>query len=170
MPANRAGRSIVVLLYGVGQPVQRSHQVVGLPGAGAREPALVGELRPVVGVGHLRAAVVARLELPPPQVPERCGTGLGRPPRDPAALLELDDVVLPHLPLVSVIVNTSPTARTRWPGSADAEVVVAVPRRLPGRVGDQLEDRLGGGLDDPAGADNSLLVTHDPTVPSGADR
>ncbi len=50
-------------------------------------------------------------------------------------------------------------------GLGRREVAVAVPRRLPGRVCDQLEDRLGGGLDDPAGADDALLVTHHLTVP-----
>ena len=76
-----------------------SSEAIRLSGSVARRAGtgLVGELRPVVGVRHQRASVVTRLELPPPQVPRRIGVDRGGPPGDPAALVELDDVVLPHL-------------------------------------------------------------------------
>ena len=77
------------------QPVQRCQQRLGGRRAGAHQPLLVGQPRPVVGVGDAGVRLVDGFELPAPQVPGRRRAGLGRPPRDEPALLELDDVVLP---------------------------------------------------------------------------
>ena len=166
--AGEQGREVhPVLLYGVGQPVQRGHQVVGQCGPGAPEPALVGELRPVVGMGHQRAVVVARLELPPPQVSWRIGVDLGGPPGNPPAFVELDDMVLPHLSPGQRHGEHVPDCPHALAGLGRRQVLVAVPRRLPGRVGDQLEEHLRRGVDHPAGTDDAPLLAHTRPYPAG---
>lgn len=130
------------------QPVERGTQLVRCGRAGAHEALLVGEVRPVVGVGHAGAAVVEGNQVPPPEVPRRFVVRFGRQPRDAPRLFELDDVVRAH-----------PTGGEEHgehlAGAADAarvlgfgEVVVAVPAGLVRGIRDELEDPGRGGGDD----------------------
>src|SRR5260370_26982873 len=99
-------------------------------------------------------------------MPGRLLPRLGGKPGDPAALLELDHVVLPdgapgQRHREHVADPADPLASLRA-----GQVVVAVPARLRGRVRDQLEDRPGPGRDLAAGADHPrrLLLTGHPRV------
>src|SRR6185312_17107632 len=104
---------------------------------------------------------VDRVQLPPPQVSGRRPAGIGRCPGDPAPLLELDDVVLPHTPARRRHHEHLTRAADALPVRRLGQVVVPVPPRLLNRIRDQLEDlgRLGRNL--PTGTDDlrTLAVT-----------
>ena len=67
------------------------------------------------------------------------------------------------LPMVIVIVNTSPTARTRWPVVRFRQVVVAIPSWLQRWIGDEFEDLVRRRRDLAARADDlGSLAVHNP--------
>src|SRR4029077_16856036 len=119
-------------------------------------------------MGPPRPGRVARLELPPPQVPRRRLPWLGRRPGDPAAFLELHHVVLPDLTPGQRHRENVTGAPDALPGRRAGQVVVAVPARLRRRIRDQLEDLRRPGRDLPGGADHPwrvLLSCHVPHLP-----
>jgi len=115
-------------------------------------------------------AQAVRLEFPSPQVPGRTLPRFGGHPGDPAALVELDHVILPdaapgqpHRAHVASLADPLPVGRF-------GQVVVAVPARLLGRIRDQLEDPSRGGRDLAASADHArrlLLGRHAPIQAAG---
>src|ERR1700750_2161423 len=114
-------------------------------------------------MGTPRARRAAWLELPPPQVPRRLLTRLGRQPGDPAALIELDHVILPDLTPGQRHREHITGAADPLPGWCRGQVVVAIPARLFSRICDQVEDRRWTGRDLAAGADHPgflLLSCH----------
>ncbi len=87
-------------------------------------------------------------------MPELGLSDLGGHPRDEAAFLEVDDVVLPVDALRQGRDERSARLGDALTRSRFAEVVVAVPFRLPCGVGDEREHLSRGGVDDEFGADN----------------
>ena len=140
------------------EPVERSAEAIRRGGAGPRQPALVGQPGPVVGMGNPRPGRVDRLELPPPQVPRRHLPWLGRRPGDPAAFLELHHVVLPDLTPGQRHRENVTGAPDALPGRCAGQVVVAVPARLRRRIRDQLEDPPRPGRDLPGRADHPRRI------------
>src|SRR5581483_9464359 len=99
----------------------------------------------------------AGLEFPAPQVTRRGPAHLRGPPRHPAPLLELDHVVLTDLTAAQRHREHLAGPADALPGAGRAQVVVAVPARLPGRIRDQLEDLRRAGRDLAGGADHPRL-------------
>ena len=93
------------------------------------------------------AAVVAAVDLPPPQLAERLPADLGGLPGDAAALLELDHVVRAVHALLQGHHEHVPDGGHPLPGGGLGQVVVAVPLGLAGGVRDQLEDDAGRRVD-----------------------
>ena len=116
-------------------------------------------------MGDQGASVLERLEDPAPLVARRLlPVGRGAP-GDLATLDEGDDVVVAHSAVAvghdeHVADGADPLA-----GLGACEVVVAVPARLLGRVGDEVEEGGGGG-GDLAGGRHDGVGVHDSIVPS----
>lgn len=105
----------------------------------------IAQLGPVVSVSDQDRVVPGRRELPNPFLPERLSPDFGGFPGDEPALGEIDNVVLTIHPLGQGRDEgtAGPTHSLAFDGRT--EVVVSVPFRLPLRIGDELEHRLGGG-------------------------
>ena len=171
-PAGRASRVISTLsvrtprsgLLGQGrEPVKRGAEAVCRGRPGPRQPALVGQPGPVVGVGYPGARRAGwpssqRHRCPGGSRPGSAGVqAIRRPSSNSTTWFSR------MAPLVSIVVNTSPACRTRCPAARCGQVVVAVPARLGRRIRDQREDPLRPGRDLPAGADHPrrlLLSCH----------
>ena len=78
----------------LGKPVQGGPKLLAGHSAGDREPRLIGQLRPVVGVGNPGAAVAQRLKVPAPQMTRRPLAYFSWMPCDAAGFDEVDNVVL----------------------------------------------------------------------------
>src|SRR6476659_9706561 len=100
--------------------------------------------------------------------------GLGRSPRNAPALLELDHVILAHRSVTGQCHGEHLTdLPDSLPGGSLGEVAVTVPAWLKGRVGDELKDPLGAGLDLPAGTcdpRNVMVIGHANIQAPGAER
>src|SRR5215831_14971977 len=94
------------------------------------------------------------LKFPSPQVTRRLPTRLGGPPGDPPALVELDHVVLPDFTPGQCRPEHIASTADPLPGFRRGQVVVAIPARLFGRIGDQVEDRRRADRDLTGGADH----------------
>ena len=127
--------------------VHRLAQHLGRRRTSLLQPVPVGQRRPVVGVGHVGQRGVDRAELPAPQVAGRLLSGFCWTPGDLAAFDEFHDVVLPHGTVGQRRLEHVTGPADALPGSRRGEVVVAVPARLAGRLGDQFENPLRAGRD-----------------------
>src|SRR5271168_3837538 len=126
----------------LGKPIQRGPKLPARRSAGAREPVLIGQLRPVVGVGNPGAAVAQRLELPAPQMTRRSLAYFGWIPRDATGFNEVDNVVLADAVTGQRHAEYLTDAPNPLPRCSFDEIVIAVPQWLLRGVGNQLEDPL----------------------------
>src|ERR1700761_517295 len=145
------------------EPVQRRLQHGGGGAPRLIQALLVGQPRPVVGVGDPGPGLTQRLELPAPQMPGRRLARRRRLPGDPATLVEFDDAIVANAAVAQGHREDVPYRPDPLSLFGLREVVVAVPARLLGRIGDQLEDPVRGGGDLAACADYSrCVVVHRP--------
>src|SRR5271163_2989802 len=126
----------------LGKPIQRGPKLLARRSAGAREPLLIGQLRPVVGVGNPGAAVAQRLKLPAPQMTRRSLPHISWIPRDATGFNEVDNVVLTDAVTSQRHAEHLTDTPDPLPWFGFHEVVIAVPQRLLRGVGNQLEDPL----------------------------
>jgi len=102
----------------------------------------IGELSPVVGMGDACLRWCDRLKFPPPQVTWWLLTWLSGPPCNQPTLLELDYMILPNVPSPRHHGEHATDRRDALARSGLDQVVVAVPARLLGWVGNKVENRL----------------------------
>ena len=126
----------------LGKPVQRCLKPLGRRTTSAWESVLIGQSRPVVGMGDPGAGVAQRLKLPAPQMPRRSPAWFGWGPGDAPGFVELDDVVLADAATGQRRGEYVSESADALSGVGLGEVVVAVPLRLLRGIGDQLEDPI----------------------------
>ena len=137
------------------EPVERGPEPVRCGRPGSRKAIPIRQPGPVIGAGHPRACGAGWLKFPAPQVPGRPLPCLGGHPGKPAALFELNHMVLPDAALGELHRKDITRAPDALPGRCHGQVVVAVPVWLLSRIGDQLEDPPCPRRDLAAGADNA---------------
>lgn len=122
------------------EPIKRCLKSVGSGRPSTSKSLLIGQPSPVVGVGDERTSRLDRLELPPPEMTWWVLARFGGLPCNSPAPFELDNMILPDVPVGDRHAEHLTDLPDALPASRLGQIAVAVPSRLLGRIGNELED------------------------------